>query len=187
MINQYAQQDGINPYTYQPIHNNHVPAEQAAAGVTAAGLGGAALGVAGSEAYHSHQKDKLEEQAALESAQVAAPDTNAQYVQNSEAQAAREAALVAAPDTLKDIPSDDKIMSGGRSMGEIPASGAGIMSDAYPDQATTAQTENVPNPLETVLRPLTEDTRPTLAAGQNHMSVTSISQLHVPGEFPKPA
>ena len=186
MVNQYAQQDGINPYTYQPIHNNPVPAEQAAAGATAAGLGGAALGVTDSEVYHNHEKAKLEDQAALESAQVAAPDTNPQYTQNSEAQAAREAALVAAPDTLNNTLSDDK-MSGGRSMSDVPATGAGIMSDAHPEQAVTTQSENVPNPFETVLRPLTEDTRHILAAGENHISVTSISQLHVPGEFPKQA
>ena len=167
MVNQYAQQDGINPYTYQPIQNNYIPAEQAAAGRTAAGLGSAALGVAGSEAYHNHQKDKLEDQAALESTKIAAPDMPEQ---NSEAQAAREAALVAAPDTLEDIPSDDKIMSGGRSMGDLEANG---------------QTERVSNLAEATLRPLTEDSRPILTAGKNHTSVQSISQLHVPGEFPK--
>jgi hypothetical protein len=43
-----------------------------------------------------------------------------------------------------------------------------------------------PNPNEITPRPLVEDVqRPTLAAGQNHQSVSSISQLHVPGEFPR--
>jgi hypothetical protein len=41
MVNQYAKEDGVNPYTYQPLSN---PGE-ATAGV----LGGAVLGVAGSE------------------------------------------------------------------------------------------------------------------------------------------
>jgi uncharacterized membrane protein YebE (DUF533 family) len=169
MVNQYAQQDGINPYTYQPIQKNHIPAKQAVVGLTAAGLGNAALGIAGSEAYHNHQKDKLEDQAALESAKIAAPDMPEQ---NSEAQAAREAALIAAPETLNDIPSDDKIMSGGRGMGDLEVNG---------------QTERVSNLAKAILRPLTEDSQSILAAGQNHTSVQSISQLHVPGEFPKQA
>jgi hypothetical protein len=173
MVDQYAQQDGINPYTYQPISNNHIPAEQATAGLAAAGIGGAALGVAGAKAYNNHEIEKLEDQAAFESAQVAAPDVPAGAAQIFEAQAAREAAIIAAPDTLNDIPSDDNIMSGGRSLG-------GTLSNDVDIEAGE-------NPAEVILRPLTQETRPTLAAGQNHLSVQSISQLHVPGEFPKQA
>lgn len=172
MVNQYSQQDGINPYTSQPIHNqheSHIPVENDTAGLASARLGGAILGAAGTTAYFDHKHDKateLEEQAALESAQVAAPDT---YVQNFEAQAAREAALIAAPDTRKDIPSDDHIMSGGRSQRNLPGHGA----------------EQVSNPNDTVSGPLTEDTRPAVAGGQTHSSTHGVSQLHIPGEFPR--
>jgi hypothetical protein len=62
-------------------------------------------------------------------------------------------------------------MSGGRSTGEL--------SDASPD----IQTHN--NPIEEALEPLTSDPRPALAAGQNHQSEQRVSQLHIPGEFPK--
>ena len=42
------------------------------------------------------------------------------------------------------------------------------------------------NPIEAVLRPQTKNTaRPSLAAGESHTSAQSISQLHVPGEYPK--
>jgi len=93
------------------------------------------------------------------------------YQQQSEHQAAMEAAVISSPDTP--VPSDSKFMSGGRSTGDL---------DTNADEPATApKTENS---IETALRPLTSDTRPTLAAGQNHMSVQSISQLHVPGEFP---
>ena len=183
MVNQYAQQDGINPYTNQPIyhqHETHIPAEQAAAGLTTAGLGGAALGAT---AYQHHEQDKaakLEHEAALESAKISASDTDVQHL---EAQAAREAVLVAAPDTLHDIPSDENFMSGSRRTGDLPAAGAGIMSDA--DRTATNNLGNASNPIEAALSPLITDTRPTLAAGQNHQSVHSVSQLHIPGEFPK--
>jgi hypothetical protein len=196
MVNHYAQQDGINPYTSQPIHHPTEPiySEQAAGGLAVAGFGGAALGAAGTAAYENYQQEKLEDQAAREAAQIVPPNTRhlegqaaqesaqvaAPDTQHLEAQAAREAALIAAPDTLHDIPSDDRFMSDGRSMGDLPTSGAGII----PDQAITGQTENVLNPVEATLGPLAEDTRPTLAA-QNHMSVHSVSQLHIPGEFPK--
>jgi hypothetical protein len=204
MINHYAQQDGVNPYTNQRIYNHHethVPAEQAAAGFTAAGLGGAALGVAGAGVYQHHEQDeetkKLKNQAALESAQVAAPDTDAQNLEaqdalesaniaasdanahNLEAQATREAVLVAAPDTLQDIPSDEEIMSGGRSAGDLSVVGG------IPHQNAALPTPTASNPIEEALKPLTGDTRPTLAAGQHHQSVQSVSQLHIPGEFPK--
>ena len=57
IVNRYAQQDGINPYTNQPIYNqpeSHNPAEQAAAVQTAAGLGGTALGAVGAEIGRAH-------------------------------------------------------------------------------------------------------------------------------------
>ena len=180
MVNQYAQQDGINPYTYQPIHDQHelhFPSEHDSAGLAAAGLGGAALGVYGAGAYEHHESDKvadLENQAAFESAKVAAPDTDPQSL---EAQAAREAVLVAAPDTLHDTPTDENFMSGGRSTGDLPAI----------DGAVAGQLEHSSHSIEAALRPLTTGSRPTLAAGENHKSVQSVSQLHIPGEFPKQA
>lgn len=192
LVNQQAEKDGINPYTSQPIHHHdHATNGEGAEGLTAAGLGGAALGAAGSAAYHHYEEDQdanyrqqQEEQAAREAATVAAPDTlKHQYAE----QAAREAALISAPDTVHDqyapqaaaeaaiisapdIPisnhANTHIMSGGRSQGDL--------------------TDNERNPIETALEPLTEDSRPSLlAAGQSHASVKTISQLHVPGEYPK--
>jgi hypothetical protein len=96
--------------------------------------------------------------------------------QQLEQQAAIESAQIAAPDTLTSVPSDAKFMSGGRSAGDLTS----------PEQdLSETQTRDESNPIEEILKPLTNDTRPSLAAGQNHMSVQSISQLHVPGEFPK--
>lgn len=91
-----------------------------------------------------------------------------------------ESAPIAAPDTLTPVPSDANFMFGGRSTGDLGG------NDTFPEQVSSEmQTQNESNPIESILKPLTDDTRPTLAAGQNHMSVQSISQLHVPGEFPK--
>lgn len=68
-------------------------------------------------------------------------------------------------------------MSGGRSQGDLTS------GDADSNLGPT-----ISNPIESALAPLVDDVpggRPTLAAGQNHQSVSSISQLHVPGEFPR--
>jgi len=189
LVNQQAREDGINPYTSQPINHvhhhqeNHIPQAQAVDRLAATGLG-AAVGVAGSEAYRHHEDEKAtaqyrqeqEQQAVIESSTVAAPDT---YEQESEQRAAREAAIIAAPDaSLSSVASGSKFMSGGRSQGEVSSAGTNLTNEVQPRDAS--------NPLETVLQPLTEDlVRPSLAAGQNHQSVQSISQLHVPGEFPR--
>ncbi|TVY91220.1 Phosphatidylinositol 4,5-bisphosphate-binding protein [Lachnellula willkommii] len=194
-VNQYALEDRVNPYTARPLssHNVHAnPGSSVLPEVVGTGLGGAALGAAGTEVYHQHESNEAKEaaynrqqkeRAAVEASTVAAPDT---FEQKFEQKAAREAALYAAPDAhLAPIPSDEQIMSGGRS--ETDLTTTKLNSDAYPERATVGlQTQDVPNPLETVFRPLVDETvRPTLAAGQNHPSVQSISTLHVPGEFPK--
>lgn len=176
LVNQQAREDGINPYTSQPI--NHTPQSIATGGLGAAGLG-AAAGVAGSEAYRHHEDEKAaaeyrqeqQQEASRESAGIAAPDN---YEQESEQQAAHEAAIIAAPDSdLTPVVSNSKFMSGGRSQGDVSTEGSGLTGDA-------------PKSLETVFKPLAENlSRPTLAAGQNHQSVQSVSQLHVPGEFPR--
>lgn len=190
MVNHEANQDGINPYTSQPIQQtsgSHILSDPAA-GLTAAGVGGAVLGAAGAGAYHHNEEKEVvdpEKQAALESAQVAAPDTDpksleAQAAAESatmaapdskyEAQAAREAVLVAAPDSLQAIPSDEKIMSGGRSAGDLTLNS---------DSSTYSVPSHAERSIEEALKPLTQATRPSLAPGE------SVSQLHIPGEFPK--
>ncbi|RAL61932.1 hypothetical protein DID88_002421 [Monilinia fructigena] len=146
----------------------------------AVGLSGAALGVAGTVVYNDHELQKQREQAAMEATTIAAPDTD-----QLREQADREAALIAAP--------DDHIHEGNaQQQADLAA-----MAIAAPDtnmsggpQETAVLTAAVPNPepksAETILDPLAKDLeRPTLAAGQNHQSSGSISQLHVPGEFPR--
>jgi hypothetical protein len=196
LVNQQAREDGINPYTSQPINHvnhhkeNHIPQSQAVDGLAAAGLG-AAAGAASSEAYRHHEDERAaaqyrqeqEEQAAIESSAVAAPDT---YEQESEQRAAHEAAIIAAPDApLSSVTLGSNFMSGGRSQGDVNIASTKLTDAVYPEQATNGpKPQDASNPLETVLQPLTEG-RPSLAAGQNHQSVQSISQLHVPGEFPR--
>lgn len=151
-VTQLANEDGVNPYTALPLDTGNVhpntrnPAETAAA----AGLGGAALGAAGSELYYHQDNNtalsansrELEAIAAVEASSIAAPDTN-------EMQAVAESSIISAPDALSPTISDSNAMSGGRSPGQPPV-------------------------------PL--DTRPETTTQQ---SAFSISQLHVPGEYPK--
>ena len=189
IVNQYAKEDGINPYTHEPLQDNDVPGEQSAALLGAAGLGSAALEALGSETYHNYEEEivagdpepatkQLEDQAALESLKIASPDT---YEQQSEQQAALEATVFAAPNTdLVPVPSSSKHMSGGRSIGDLSTVDGNIKSDAVVD----GHTQDAPLPVEDGVH---EWSRPTLSAGVHHESVASISQLHIPGEFPKGA
>ncbi len=73
-------------------------------------------------------------------------------------------------------------MSGGRSQGSLTALNSVIVDETKPHTAETLKKE--------VLNPLSDQAelargRPSLTVGQSHQSVVSISQLHVPGEFPK--
>ncbi|KAL2072286.1 hypothetical protein VTL71DRAFT_11629 [Oculimacula yallundae] len=186
-VNQQAKEDGVNPYTNQRMSQDlgrgQLDNQPSAGGLAAAGLGGAAMGAVGSEAYHQHEDEKVddyrrqqEEQAAQEAVLVAAPDT---YEQQSEQQAAQEAAIYAAPDTgLTNAVPESSFMSGARSQGDVT-------TNATANSDTSPPASHETNPIEAVLRPLTEGGRPSLAAGQNHQSVQSVSQLHVPGEYPK--
>lgn len=171
-----------------------------------ASLGGAALGIAGTAAYHDHQLQEQREQADMEATMIAAPDTD-----RLREQADMEAAMIAAPDDhvyddktqqqtdleATAIAAPDTHMSGGRSQGDISAvpwfneagETAAISTVAATTAAPTTSTvtdTTEPRSMEALLDPLAKDLeRPTLAAGQNHQSVQSISQLHVPGEFPR--
>jgi hypothetical protein len=217
-LNQYAHEDGVNPYTSQPIQTQDDAWYQSPAAMAgAAGLGGAA-GVVSTDAYLRQQDTKeaenpeqLQQRAAQEASELAAPDSadDTQHLQDRQ-RAATEATRVAAPDvdfydktpsagppiaTLESVVTDHPTatsptspIGAGASQGNYTTAKADLTSDAYPERAAPGepQTQNVPNPLETVLRPLTDDlARPALAMGQNHQSEQSISQLHVPGEFPK--
>ncbi|KAI9052514.1 hypothetical protein LZ554_003858 [Drepanopeziza brunnea f. sp. 'monogermtubi'] len=187
-VDQQAQEDGINPYTSQRMSLEHGGRDLG--GVTAAGLGGAGMG-----SYQHHQNvqvDKLrwdeEEQAAREAAVIAAPDAQEQeqraareaaviaapdsYEQESAALAAREAALYAAPDThLESAPAVN--------------GSAAFADNAYPEATTTKSGQT--SPIEAAVRPLSDDSivRPSFAVEQNRESVMSVSQLHVPGKYPK--
>ena len=190
LVNQQAQEDGINPYTSQPINDAQNHASRSVDGFAAAGIA-AATGVVGSEAYRHHEDEKAtakyqkeqEQQAALESSTVAAPDT---YEQESEQRAAHEAAIFAAPDVpLMSVASGSNFMSGGRSEGDLSNAEFDLTTEEHPHQPK-GEADTTARPLESVLKPVTEDlARPSLAAGQNHQSVQSISELHVPGEFPR--
>lgn len=204
MINQAAKEDGVNPYTYEPIQNTNTTRNQQhelPAAATAAGLGGAALGVAGTTAYHDHELRKQREQADTEAAIIAAPDADHVNTDQLREQADKEAAMISAPDVdtsevkaqqhtdieAMAIAAPDMNMSGGRSLGDVSAApwfNETEETAALRAAPTTTTTE--PKSVETLLDPLAQNLgRPTLAAGQNHQSVQSISQLHVPGEFPK--
>lgn len=165
-LNNYAEEDGRNPYTAQPIQKRDAFGNPAL-GIGSAGLVGAAAAEAhreraASEAPEVYDAGQEAQLAAQQSMSIAAPDTN-------EVLAAREAATIAAPDT--------DIISPALTTSKVEAS-----------RPSTANTELSVTPEPSVI---SLPTRPptlgeTLRAGQHHNSATTISQLHIPGEFPKP-
>jgi len=150
---------------------------------------GVAAGAAATNAYRDYQASNAPELASEdagnedrgryydlashEAAQVSAPDTES--LRNL---ASVEATTIAASDADPRSP----LMVDGRSQG------TSIFTDG--SAATPMSNDTAPiSTSQTVLNSETANPRPTLVeavrAGQHHESVQSISQLHVPGEYPK--
>jgi len=170
LINQYAKEDGVNPYTYQPIERSGVSPNRSSSGLAATTF--AAVGVTGvhgsaEEKAISTPVDNPQQQNqhdTLNPSTIIAPGI---YEQQLEQQAARESATIAAPDVTASLgpvtvaPSTDRYGAEETKIGE-----------SQPQNASHSfQISNLP--------------RPSLAAGQDHTSVQSVSQLHVPGEYPR--
>lgn len=171
LVNAQAHQDGINPYTYQPIQQSNSQPHHSHStnnvNLATAGVGGVAAGVVGAEVYQNHAQKAVhsepdyfqqhQEQAALEASTVAASDT---YKQQFEHQAALEAATIAAQDTQP------------ISAANVSNAGAGDTYTTLPDEIPSQHAPNSPD----LVRP---------SIGPSVLSVSTISQLHVPGEYPK--
>ncbi len=167
-LNQYAQEDGMNPYTATPIKT--------------------------SEAHREQQAENAPEVATPYNppygAEIAAPDTDM-----SERLAAQESATVASPDV--------GLLSNGIIRGSSASTAAskvestayqapiGTTSEVIPDpilpvQAQLGEVSNSSEVVDTPTAVTTSDEklkRPKV--GHSHDSMSSISQLHIPGEFPK--
>ena len=172
LVDQYVEEDNVNPYTNEPLDKPKSQEDQqySAGKMAAASVGGATMGVVASDQYQRHEKEsedganspsvnKQHEQnlADFEASNIAAPDVPEHYEQ----QAAREAAVIAAPDTFTTA-----------SQLEVPSA-----------RGTSIDTTSSLGPSTVVSEP-TQSARPSLA-GQFHQSDFSVSQLHVPGEYPK--
>jgi hypothetical protein len=149
-LNQYAQEDGINPYTASPIQT--------------------------SEVHRDQQAENAPE--------VAAPyDSTAQ-----------ESATVSSPDAdlIPNVQGDPATTTTSKAETATPQATFGISSEVIPALPVQAQLDHVSKSSGVVVTPTAEaeeSKRPTLAeelrAGHRHDSSSSISQLHVPGAFPR--
>jgi len=238
LVNKAAEQDGINPYTSQPLshHNSHdsshhesrqsvpyeprqdsyQPSQEAyqprqessqprqesysarqdrgipdAVIVGGAGVGGAALGAAGYQAYQNYQEEhrpqtesETQREIQPEYAAVESPPPS-NFQQQQAEQAAYEATLIAAPDVDGSSRSvNDFMMAGRQSQGDLSSV---LSADQFPaPQPADQQSVQSVNHAKEILDPLAEDLareQPSLAAGQDHSNIASISQLHIPGSF----
>lgn len=169
LVTQQAMEDGVNPYTYKPIENTRTsqPEDFNPSGMVDRALTAAVL--PGSE--HSRHPD---DQAGEDQATLLSFDTHSTYARQSEQRAVGAAAAgkVEAPNT----PKDSKAILGGRSLSAVAPA---MAANAEPQ----CHSREVPSSVDAAQQPLASDlTRPTLP---NHISATSISQLHVPGEYPR--
>lgn len=232
LVNQAAQEDGVNPYTYERIPNssNNTYNDQTTrqvAGIPSP-FGVAAADVPTSNPYDNHdqqptisrqqnlvqqnenqqfaddafiapglgsQKQQVEQRQQLQQEQQLQHRQQLQQRQQLEQQAMRESSTVAAPDTYV---------------------ASGISSAAAAQQAPLAQNYVDPNAArydglsdtgtesthaDYIQTPPTSDSNhshagsvakstsdwPVLNGGQSYRSGNSISQLHVPGEYPRDA
>ncbi|CAG8957783.1 hypothetical protein HYFRA_00000121 [Hymenoscyphus fraxineus] len=158
-VDKRVMKDGVNPYTYEPIQETIARREQQTA--PTAGLGGVAVGAAGFEAYND--QTLLEKEAA-------------QYdyfsQQQLAVQAAREATMIAAP--------DNEIKSSNQPPQETNVPAPVAMSAALGDVSETSQLQDTLAGETPLVEP-----RPLFANAPRHESVQSISQLHVPGGYPR--
>lgn len=187
LVNQAAEQDGINPYTSQPVSHSNLQRNTDVTDSTA--IGGAAIGGAGlgAAAYHKYQQhhDNDDTGNAIQSEHAAAAGATPSYLQQQSEQAAYEATMIAAPDV-------DGPIHGQRSKEQT--------SVDHDDQSTLASTDvgltqtkyHTENPAQEILDPLADDiatgrvsTTTGVPKEQAHSSISSISQLHIPGEFPR--
>jgi hypothetical protein len=174
VVYQYAQEDGINPYTGEST------AAEAAALAAASETYREYEPIADDDMTRSQQH--REALAAYESSTLAYPDT---FLNESEQQAAREAALIAA----EDVPEGAAIPASSRGVpghGDISNKDQGSR-ESKEQIAVTLPAQPVPVPSK-VASVSVANGSPwiPLSEGRNG-SVQSISQLHVPGEFPKPS
>ncbi|RDL32461.1 PH protein [Venustampulla echinocandica] len=184
-VKQDAMEDGINPYTYEPIQNGATNRTEAGTAPAGPIVGGAVV-----QSYQNHEPQpnqgeeveaaeyqrQQERQAALEAINIAAPDTHEQqaahkasdiaapdtYSQQAAQQAALEATIIAAPDARPDSPGSN-VTSGGRSLGSPAEVGA-------------------LNNVRAGIDPVSKLDRP---AEHHQQSERSISHFHVPGEYPR--
>lgn len=186
-VDKRVMKDGVNPYTYQPIQetvSSPRREQQTAPIAAAAGLGGAAMGAVGAEAYNSHaqanqeaaQNDyfpqQLADQAAMEATMIAAPDTDISYKQ-----AEKEATMVAARDTNIENSNQAPLGASNIIAPVMMSAASGNISESSQSQLRDTPTSELP----------LVESRPPFAEAPRHQSVNSISQLHVPGEYPRSA
>jgi hypothetical protein len=179
-LNQYAQEDGVNPYTATPIKTSQALRDSQAESAP--------------EVATPYNPTHDAEIAAVEATTIAAPDTDM-----SERLAAQNPATVASPDV--------DLLSNGAIQGSYLTTASSKAETTTHQAPIGASYEVVPDPMvptHTHLNPTSEssevvdtptaeatseeDSRSTLAearVGHSHDSVSSISQLHIPGEFPK--
>jgi hypothetical protein len=173
VVNQYAQEDGINPYTGEST------------------FAGAVAGASVSEASRQYEEpmgtndmsapqQPRGDMTALKSLSVSSPDT---FAQESEQLAAREAVLIAADD----VPAPTALPS---NSGVNPSHGStgwkDLASNANPEQTTfEPSAQPVPIALKSESGPAaTDPPRIPRAPATKTGSVQNMRPLHIPGEFP---
>jgi hypothetical protein len=182
-VNQYAKEDGINPYT------GEATAAEAVAGSVA--------GAVASEAIHKHEglstdnemsssEQQRENLAALEPSPIVAPNS---FEQKLALQAALEATAIAADDmpAPTPFPSEWGLKSSDHSTGGPSTTDKNLGNDAHLEHAIAgAGTRSRVVPLNAEFVAVADSTvLPSTETGPSQGSVQSISLLHVPGEFPK--
>lgn len=170
-LKHYAEEDGVNPYTSQPVQRQY-PFKDPAIDT--------ALGIAASAAAESAYRDDQAKNAPEVASGEANKGDQVQYYNL----ASREAAQISAPD----IENLGHPTTGTATHVAAPDGGQGV-SVVMNGSAMTPTSNDTTPPSTSQSDSGSSQLRPTtlieaVRTGQHHESVQSISQLHVPGEYP---
>ncbi|KAH8819604.1 hypothetical protein F5884DRAFT_18945 [Xylogone sp. PMI_703] len=196
LINQAAQEDGVNPYTYERIPQQSSNTAHPDMKIQSGAGSPSGLGIATANIPRTNFYDTRDEQPPLSTAQSFNQGSEGQGVGNTmvvpvpvmqrqqlEQQAMKESSTVAAPDVpiSQELQPTDTYLGAGAARYD-GVSDTGTESTHMDDIQTPRTSDSIQSVPGSVAKTFG---RPVFNGAPSHGSGISASQLHVPGEYPR--
>jgi len=177
MVNQYARDDNVNPYTLEPLSKSHHQTNDHffASNGAIANVAGAPFEKSSVEADHNHGGNNSTSSSNIKQQEIlAAPEASTidalDVRENHEQHSSPETAQLITPKTKYPV-----LFRAEDGSSEHEVDQASIVAKPTLSSFTVASTPSIQSP------------RSKYATEQARQSEYSVSQLHVPGEYPKPS